>query len=320
MPKEGLWRRTLARTLFTRHRGRLARSLIQRLFAEGFFRWLRVSQPRRVGHWSRGSAAYTLSFDCDSQADTDSLDEVRRILAGHGLRACFACVGRLVERSPAEHGKLVEDGHEIVNHTFSHPNSEELGVVERFNELPREAMAAEIVRAHESVRRELDVLPCGFRAPHFGELHTQRVYPILQDLGYIYSSSTSDLDDAGGGAPRTVDSLVEIPLAGSPRHPFVIFDSWASSTGPAPLYPEPEAFLGAFKLSLDIASETGAYLTHYFDPADVVRCGKLAEMAAALASRRESIEVLTYDEVVRRVLGEANPDGRGKRPPAPAEA
>jgi peptidoglycan/xylan/chitin deacetylase (PgdA/CDA1 family) len=48
-------------------------------------------------------------------------DEVLAILREHDVKATFFVVGEALERSPAECQKLVAEGHELGNHSYSHP-------------------------------------------------------------------------------------------------------------------------------------------------------------------------------------------------------
>jgi len=152
---DSLWQRLLGRYVFPRHPSRVGRPLAARVFPRQFFRWLRASQPARIGSWRRDRAAYTLSFDCDSRADSGALGEVCAVLKRYDLRASFACVGRNVAASPEAYVAVVEGGHEILNHTDSHPDSDELGVTEKFSDLSDERMREQIEQGHERLRRLL---------------------------------------------------------------------------------------------------------------------------------------------------------------------
>jgi peptidoglycan-N-acetylglucosamine deacetylase len=45
----------------------------------------------------------------------------------HGLRATFFLVGRQVERFPELAQRIVDEGHELANHTYDHPDLRQLG-------------------------------------------------------------------------------------------------------------------------------------------------------------------------------------------------
>ena len=144
------------------------------------------------------SAYCTLSFDCDFPRDIEALPGVLELLERHCVVASFACIGQWVRAYPEQHRALVAAGHEIVNHTETHPNLyhpdydyarvSELSR-ERFNQIAPGERRLEIERCHETFVEVLDCAPEGFRTPHFGVLHVDDVYPVLADIGYRFSSS-----------------------------------------------------------------------------------------------------------------------------------
>jgi hypothetical protein len=76
---------------------------------------------------------------------------------------------------------LAEAGHEIGNHTFSHPYA--------LNNLPPELIGEEIARAHQTIAKEIGEAhaPVGFRAP--GYFIGSHAIAALVEQGYRYDSS-----------------------------------------------------------------------------------------------------------------------------------
>lgn len=68
----------------------------------------------------RGSRRLALTFD-DGPNDPHTLRLVD-VLARHGVKATFFLIGKYVERRPEFVRSIVAAGHEIGNHTYSHPN------------------------------------------------------------------------------------------------------------------------------------------------------------------------------------------------------
>jgi peptidoglycan/xylan/chitin deacetylase (PgdA/CDA1 family) len=62
--------------------------------------------------------AVSLTFDDGPGPDTDAILDV---LAANRIRAAFFAVGQQVQRHPSIARRIVADGHEIGNHSFSHP-------------------------------------------------------------------------------------------------------------------------------------------------------------------------------------------------------
>ena len=139
---------------------------------------------------------------------------------------------------PGQHQVLVSAGHEIVNHTETHPNlfhadydyanNASLSKL-RFNEISLAEREQEVELCHKTVEEVLSYTPRGFRTPHFGHLHVNDVYGMLKRLGYTYSSSVVACHSSNGGFPHLTSSGVwEFPLSPCPDHPFGVLDSWHS--------------------------------------------------------------------------------------------
>jgi peptidoglycan/xylan/chitin deacetylase (PgdA/CDA1 family) len=94
-----------------------------------------------------------LTFDDGPSPGTEQLLE---ILARHRVPATFFPCGMNVERLPQATHAAAAAGHEIGNHTWSHP---------LLCRLTRSAIALEIGRAQDAIRRAAGVTPALFRAP-----------------------------------------------------------------------------------------------------------------------------------------------------------
>lgn len=75
--------------------------------------------------------------------------------------------------------RAVQAGHEIANHTYSHPYD--------LCRLPEQVIEQEIRRAHDIVGECLNVAPVGFRTP--GYFTSAKVMRVLANMGYLYDSS-----------------------------------------------------------------------------------------------------------------------------------
>lgn len=110
------------------------------------------------------------------------------ILARHGLPATFFAVAEDVDvdalgadarASRSLLADLVAAGHELGNHTYSHPYN--------LTRLPAEAIADEIGRAHDLLGAVAGGAVSGFRAPGYDV--SPAVFAELGRLGYKYDSS-----------------------------------------------------------------------------------------------------------------------------------
>jgi peptidoglycan/xylan/chitin deacetylase (PgdA/CDA1 family) len=110
------------------------------------------------------------------------LPRLVELFARHGVRPTWFVVGRDLEED-AQGRRLLRElaaaGHELANHSYSHPYD--------LVRLPAPEIAEQIDRAHALVGEAAGRPPVGFRAPGY-EISPQ-VIDILQDRGYRYDSS-----------------------------------------------------------------------------------------------------------------------------------
>ena len=121
-------------------------------------------------------------------------------LKARGALATFFVIGSNVERRPGIMRRIVREGHEFGNHTWSHPN---LGLVAPF--LVRLEIAAN-ARLLEAV---LDRRTVFFRPPYFGDAEptsADELVPveIASDMGYITAGVHIDSDDWKNPAPEMI--------------------------------------------------------------------------------------------------------------------
>jgi hypothetical protein len=105
-----------------------------------------------------------------------------RVLRDCGVRATFFCIGEELDRSATAAAMVREaqhEGHEIANHTYSHPFG--------LTTLGLAAIRREIVNGAAAIRRATGVAPRGFRGP--GYATNAAVLQILEDFGYDYDAS-----------------------------------------------------------------------------------------------------------------------------------
>jgi hypothetical protein len=104
----------------------------------------------------------------------DALDEV-------GARATFFMVGRDGKREDnrAAVRSIAERGHEIGNHSYTHPYN--------FRHLPRPRKEAEIQQGDDAIADIIGERPVGFRTPS-GDLDLETL-SILWERDYLYESS-----------------------------------------------------------------------------------------------------------------------------------
>lgn len=105
-------------------------------------------------------------------------------LKKHGMKATFAVSGQNLEFNPGLARRIVTEGHEIANHTYSLPDLKRLSPPD----IVREIRAAE-----EAIVRVAGVKPTYFRATN-GELD-ESLRALVQQEGYQVLDSTLDSGD-----------------------------------------------------------------------------------------------------------------------------
>ncbi|HEY1759208.1 MAG TPA: polysaccharide deacetylase family protein [Bryobacteraceae bacterium] len=113
----------------------------------------RVFAPS-VYHGDRSRAVLALTFDDGPSLSTPALLE---ILSEYRIRATFFMCGRNVRRLPAVAREVRNAGHEIGNHTDTHP---------RFDFKSPEFIYREMALAQETIHLHTGVTPRLFRAPY----------------------------------------------------------------------------------------------------------------------------------------------------------
>ena len=84
-------------------------------------------------HGTRDGKRIALSFD-DGPHPIFTL-KILEILDKYDITATFFMIGRNVEQYPDVARAVYEGGHEIGNHTFTHPHMKEIGVAELKQEI-----------------------------------------------------------------------------------------------------------------------------------------------------------------------------------------
>lgn len=282
--------------------GRKFVSLISPILWKRYF----SKKPEKVS-WKGKRFALTLSFDMDYPEDYNALDNLLELLDSYNITGSFACIGKFIEKYPRKHEKILDRGHEIINHSYSHPNG--YFVSNRFfNSLSLTEMREEVVKMQEIAKKYLEYEPVGFRTPHFGELTTNRIYQILEEEGFLYSSSTTLTYTQSYGLPyypskenfrkrgKNAFNILELPLFPCPEHYFSVFDTWHMYRSSPPAHDKEGEFVKLFKKAINIGKKYGIYINLYFDPRDL---NKEFEEAVRMLVNEEKVWIVRSEEIAR---------------------
>lgn len=112
---------------------------------------------------------------------TKSLPLLLKLLKKTNSKATFMIIGKDLKLKACRSfcKKAVLDGHEIANHTWSHPVS--------FGKLSFEEKKLEIIKTHQIITEACGKKPVGFRGA--GYYQDKDIISILKKLGYKYDSS-----------------------------------------------------------------------------------------------------------------------------------
>ncbi len=164
--------------------------------AAGFLAWAvrgRSAQVFAPSIWRfpAGHRRLALTFDDGPSESTPALLE---ILRSFNAKATFFVCGHNAERLPHVLRAIASEGHEIGNHTWSHP---------RLDFHSRASMRNEIARTQDVVRSITGVTPRLFRAPYgvrwFGLGDVQQEFQLT---GVMWTSIGQDWKLAGGAVAR----------------------------------------------------------------------------------------------------------------------
>ena len=127
------------------------------------------------GEISRGNAAkkqIIFTFDCG--AGINSADKILEIAAKREIKTTFFSTGKFAEKNPEIIKKFAAAGHEIFNHTYSHPH---------LPEITDEQIKEEFNKADEIISQLTGATTKPFFRPPYGA-RNQHVLDIAQSLGY----------------------------------------------------------------------------------------------------------------------------------------
>lgn len=141
-----------------------------------------------------------------------NVDRILRLLDDHGAHATFFTLGWIAERYPELIRRIVENGHELASHGYSH---------ERATEQDHTSFSADIRDAKRLLEDVAGVEVRGYRAPSFSiGPKNSWTFERIENAGYQYSSSVYPIRHDHYGSPeaprfpyRVSGKLLEIPVA-----------------------------------------------------------------------------------------------------------
>ncbi len=149
-----------------------------------------------VSHGNESLNQIALTFD--DGPNNKYTPQILDILRQYNVKGTFFVLGEQVKEHPAMLRRIVEEGHEIGNHTFSHP---------QLNHLSDEKVRQELVSTQEEIRKVLGYVPKLLRPP-YGAYRNDTLL-LFDELGFhvvLWSVDTNDWQrkKSGDAIVRTV--------------------------------------------------------------------------------------------------------------------
>lgn len=129
---------------------------------------------------------YALTFD--AHEETRGARELLALLRERGITATVFVTGRFAGTHPELLRAVADDGHEIGNHTFSHPHLTTWAEDRRHRtrpEITREMLQDELSRTAAAIRRAIGREPSPFWRAPYGE-HNREIRSWAAELGLVH--------------------------------------------------------------------------------------------------------------------------------------
>ena len=181
------------------------------------------------------SPKYLLTFDCDTDLDIAVVSAVHSKLIELGINPVYAVPGQLIERGIDTYRQIADQGAEFINHGYTQHtdvDKHRTRYVSTFfyDEISEKDALEDIDRGHQVLVDRLNIVPKGFRTPHFGTFQRKEnltfLHNKLKSLGYSFSSSTVPSFSYLNGPSFLSNGITEIPVTGCPSWPLGILDSY----------------------------------------------------------------------------------------------
>jgi peptidoglycan/xylan/chitin deacetylase (PgdA/CDA1 family) len=177
-----------------------------------------------------GRALFALTFDDGPSPNTE---RVLDVFVAHGGRATFFVLGRSIDEAPAHADLLrraVAAGHEVANHTYSHPH---------LGELDEEAVRGELVRTADLIEATAGARPRVLRCP-YGE-DDERVARLAAEDPALTAVIRWSVDPEDWADPEPAVIAERVLGAAEPGAIVVMHDGWGrenTATALATIVPE----------------------------------------------------------------------------------
>lgn len=140
-----------------------------------------------------------IAITLDGTWGANYTEEILQILQEHNVKITFFFAGYWLEKYPDLVRKIAAEGHEIGNHSYTHPH---------FNQLSKEKIREELESTSDLIEKLIGKRPVFFRPP-FGE-YNNNVIRAANELGYqVIQWSIDSLDWMEPGVDKIVQRVLQ---------------------------------------------------------------------------------------------------------------
>lgn len=129
--------------------------------------------PRRLPIYSVGTDEKKVAISFDAAWGAEYTEQLLATLRKYNIKTTFFLCGFWIDKYPEMVKKIAAEGHELGNHTATHPH---------LNGLSREEIAEELSKVHRQIKDLTGQNAFLFRPP-FGE-YSNKVIEVAEELGY----------------------------------------------------------------------------------------------------------------------------------------
>ncbi len=133
----------------------------------------RPAEPRITFNWVHVDAPY-IAMTFDDGPNPKLTPKLLDMLAARHIKATFFVIGQNAAAYPELVARIVREGHEIGNHSWSHPN---------LARMSDESVRLQLKRTDEAIQRAANIRPVLLRPP-YGSITTRQKQWIHDQFGY----------------------------------------------------------------------------------------------------------------------------------------
>ena len=178
------------------------------------------ARPPEVSYTHISTEEKVIALTFDDGPHPRYTDEILDLLARYGAKATFFVIGKNVELYGAASERAAREGHEIGNHTYSHPGLSEIS--------PRE-LEREILKNEAIIEEAIGKAPDCFRPPEgYCDREVRRAAAATGCALILWSIDTRDWSGIGS------DAIVEKVMREAAPGAIILFHDYIAKDSPTP--------------------------------------------------------------------------------------